>query len=425
MKLLSSAKSLSIALLISVIAGTTSGCVSSDVAYCDISTQEVAQSAPVQVAAVLAPTDNFIDFSSIISASAPDVKADLGGNLSKSSLRDAIGRELSVVLADGTPSLVVKRAVKPVSEKPSDYDIQSAIESTFGVFKLVASCSAGDLKKASDQIETSPESDLLGSLGIAADQFNNPQAEHKIYILGNGIQTAGDALNMQEPGQFPKSEESARLLAEGLQNIGALPDLKGAHVYWYGLGQVDGKVQSLSQKARDSLVSFWQQVISLSGGVLTVDDIHGQVGTGVPNVKSIKISSISVLTCSVVRLYEKDGIEYQPDSASFVNQALAQKAAATIAHDFESKGCDEMTVTGYAAAGVDKATYDSKSSQIDSANSALTLKRAKAFATLIKASGYSGSIKTSGAGTCGTEWGQDGKALEALQKLCRRVEVSN
>lgn len=411
-------------LLATVTALQLSGCASAEMKYCTMSNQVSSSSTTMQVAAVVSPTNNFVNFDSILTASESSVKVDLGGSLEKSQLSEAIGRELSVVLADGVPQLAIKRNVKPATETPSEYDITSAIDSTFGIFNLVAKCAAGDLKKETDQLPADAEIDLLGALAIAADQFTDPAAEHKLYILSNGIQTAGD-LKMQEPGQFPKSDESVRLLADGLDNIGALPDLKGAEVYWYGLGQVDGVNQSLSQKARDSLVAFWQQVIARSNGVLKVENIFGQIGTGAPHSNAISVSKIEVATCQVVRLYEENGIEFAADTSNFIDRAAAQKTASELAETFMSKGCDEITVTGYAAAGVDQSAYKAKSTAIDSTNAKLTLKRAEAFAALLKIGGFKGSITSKGGGTCGTEWAASGKADAELQRLCRRIEVSN
>ena len=390
---------------------------------CELDNQASTQAPPIQVSAVLAPTSNFVDFESIIRAAESSVKDDLGSNLPDERLEESIGSELSIVVADGVPQLAVKRTVKPLGD--AAYDRRSAIDATFGTYNLVAQCSAGELKNDTDQIETQPESDLLAALSIAADQFTDEQTTKHIYILGNGIQTTG-AIKMQEEGQFPKSEKYAIQLAQGLESIGALPNLHGARVSWYGLSQVDGDFQTLDQKARDSLVFFWQQIIQRSNGTLAVEDIHLQVGTGVPSEKAIPVTAASVKNCGlVVTLYESDGVNFKPDSNKFVDLAMAKKAAAAVVKQFMDAGCEELTVHGYAAAGVDKEDYLTNQNQIDKTNKSLTKSRAKAFAALLKSAGFKGEISNEGLGTCGTEWRTDGTASEDLQLLCRRVEVSN
>jgi hypothetical protein len=397
-----------------------------DEKHCSIVNNAPEEVIPSQIAAVIAPTNNFVDFETIITASQSSISEDLGSNLSKSEIKNAIGRELSIVIADGVPQLASKRTVKVASDTPSDYDIRdAAITAAFNSFGLVSRCSAGKLKKTTDQIETQAESDLLAGLSIAADQLTEESADKKIYVLANGLQTAG-AIKMNEPGEFPKSEAYATQLAQGLEDIGALPDLHGTRVIWYGLGQVDGDHQVLSQKAKDSLTYFWQEVISRSNGVLVTDDIYGEIGSGKPDANAIKVSNLAVTECKLlVKLYEDDGVEFKPDSSVFVDSGKAKDAAKMVADSFKKAECDELTIHGYAAAGVDKATYDSKKSDIDETNKTLTLSRAKAFAALVKRAGFTGTINTEGVGTCGTEWNKTGKIAPELQKLCRRVEVSN
>jgi len=387
--------------------------------YCEMSVQKSPEVIPSQTVAVLAPTDTFVDFETVITAAETDVKATLGGSLPASRLKEAKGREFAVVLADGNPRMLSKLSVQPMGD--AEYDITSAIDSTFGIFRLANNCSAGGFKRPSDQVDTKPESNMLKALSIAADQLTISSGPKKIYILGNGIQTAG-AIEMQTLGSFPKSQTTASLLAKRLQAAGAIPDLGGAEVYWYGLGQVDGVNQSLSEKSVTSLTSFWTEVISLGHGKLM--DVCGQCGAGTAHPQAIPVTSVVIPECKT-RLYESDGVEFKPDSATFTSMTQAVAAAKSISANFKSKGCDEIAVTGYAAAGVDKPTYDKKKKTIDATNKTLTKSRAAAFAKLIGQAGFTGPIISIGGGTCGSEWTDSGKVDVDLQKLCRRVEVTN
>ena len=387
--------------------------------YCQLSVQKSPQNIPSQTVAVLAPTNTSVDFETLITAAETDVKATLGGSLSGDNLKGANGREFSVVIADGNPKMLSKLSVQPMGE--AEYDITSAIDSTFGIFKLANNCSAGGFKREKDQVKTTPESNLLKALSIAADQLTITSGPRKIFVLGNGIQTAG-AIEMQTPGSFPKTTSSASLLAKRLKASGEIPDLNGAEVYWYGLGQVDGENQALSESAATSLTSFWKQVIALGNGKLV--EVYGQVGAGSPHPQAIPATAIVLPECKT-RLYESDGVEFKPDSASFTNTKQAIAAAKQISANFKNKGCDEIAVTGYAAAGVDKPTYLKKKAKIDATNKTLTKNRAAAFGRLIREAGFTGPIVSIGGGTCGSEWTPSGKVDVDLQKLCRRVEVAN
>jgi hypothetical protein len=387
--------------------------------YCDLNVQKSPVEIPAQTVAILAPTDNFVDFITLVTRSETEVKESLGGNLASDDLEEAIGREFSVVLADGRPQMLAKRSVQPLGE--SEYDITSAVDSTFGIFRQANKCAAGGLKRPQDQVETKEGSNILKALSIAADQLTI-DGPKKIFILSNGIQTEG-AIEMQEKGMFPKSEASAKLLAQGLNAIGEIPDLQGAEVYWYGLGQVDGVNQELSEKSAKSLQSFWRQVITYANGDLK--EVCAQCGAGDPHRLAIPVPTFEVKTCSLIKLYEEDGVEFLPNSATFKNLSKAKTTAKNMSTQFQSKGCDEMTITGFAAAGVDKVEYQKGKTRIDSTNKNLTKKRAAAFASLVRAAGYKGSISSAGAGTCGTEWTGAGKVDKDLQRMCRRVEVSN
>jgi hypothetical protein len=412
-----------------LVTGNLAGCRTPEAAdgsntnYCKDTSDSGTSNPPTEIVSVIAPTSTFVNFSTIITASEEDVKNELGFNLGDDELKRAVGRELSVVVADGSPKLAALRVVDLGGGDVSD--IESEIKTTFRAFNDVAECAAGDNKRKYDQISTTEESDILGGLAIAADQFSSSDSKKIIYVLANGLQTAG-SIKMQDSGQFPKSEKYATQLAKSLSGKGALPDLRGATVIWYGLGQVNGKDQKLDQKARDSLKFFWQEVIRLSNGDLSDANTHGQVGTGDPNPNAISSSIVNVATCPLlITLYERDGVQFQPNNAVFVDEASAIKKAKDVASSFTRENCDELTVHGYAAAGVDKLAYESKQASIDTKNKSLTLSRAKAFAALVKKAGFKGIINTEGVGTCGTEWTPTGAVDSKAQKLCRRVEVSN
>ena len=387
--------------------------------YCALAVQKSPDLIPSQTVAILAPTDTFVDFETVITASETEVKATLGGSLPKAQLKEAKGREFSVVLADGNPRMLSKLSVQPMGD--AEYDITSAIDSTFGIFRLANNCAAGGFKRPNDEVETKPESNILKSLSIAADQLTIASGPKKIFILGNGIQTAG-AIEMQTLGSFPKSKTTATLLAKRLKASGEIPDLGGAEVYWYGLGQVDGVNQSLSEKSRTSLEAFWREVIALGHGKLM--EVCGQCGAGSAHPQAVKVTAVVIPECKT-RLYESDGVEFKPDSATFTSMSEALASAKSISAAFKSKGCDEIAVTGYAAAGVDKPTYEKKKKSIDATNKTLTKSRAAAFGRLIREAGFSGPIVSVGGGTCGSEWTPSGKVDLDLQRLCRRVEVTN
>jgi len=389
---------------------------------CKFISEESSDNPKEQISVVLAPTSNFVDFESILTRAITPMKKILNTVEPGGVHSDVLGRELTVVLADGDPELVVRSTVIAV-ENPSDLDIDRSVKSVYDVPEVVASCAAGKLKKPEDQIKTSEQSDLLNGLKIASDQLTS-SASRTIFVLGNGIQTEG-AILMQDSDTFPKNNSAAKRLAKALDQRGAIPDLTGVTVNWYGLGQVGGELQKpLPLASVSALETFWREIIRLAGG--TVGEIFSQVGSGSPNQNSIVVDTVGIKSCPLtVKLYESDGVEFKPNRASFVSLGKAQTAATKTVKQFKAQGCSSLTVTGFAAAGKDKNAYLKAKSQIDKTNKSLTAKRAKAFGALLEDAGFSGDLEYVGGGTCGTEWNPDGKAVQDLQRLCRRVEVTN
>lgn len=390
---------------------------------CLFSQDSVATSNTSETAVIFAPTANFVDMSSITARAATSIKSELGSDLLKSDDRVlALGRGLSLVVADGDPQLVSHKVVKVAEGANEEMDIERAIDSVYGNFNLAANCSAGDLKKADDQIPTSSQSDMLKALFVASDQVTNAETK-TIYVLGNGIQTSGSIL-MQEEGTLPSDESEAKELARELYDRNEIPDLTGITVNWYGMGQVDGDLQKpLPLTMAKALESFWTEVVELGGGA--IGEVCGQCGSGLPHINSIPVDLVPVNECPItVKLYDSDGVEFKPDSSDFVDSTKAKAAARKTVTEFKSKkGCSSLTIRGIAAAGVDRDLYIEKRIEIDETNLTLTKLRAQAFGKLLKDAGFSGPLTFVGGGTCGTEWSSKGIAVSDLQKICRRVEV--
>jgi hypothetical protein len=375
-----------------------------------------------QIAVILAPTNSFVDMNAVITRAKTDITSALGSNLSDSEIKLAENRELSVVIADGNPKLIVHLKVGKVSGL-ADTARRTISQTLFGSIEKVISCSVGEDKKPTDQVETSPEVDYLKSLDVASAQLTST-GQKDIFVLGNGIQTFG-AIQMQDKDLFPRNDKQANKLARALDLSNSLPDLTGVRVHWFGLGQVDGEYQKpLSLGYQKGLITFWNKVVSLRGGKLI--ETCTECGSGKPSDSAIQVSKVVPSSCNlIVELYDGDGVEFKHDQSVFVSESKALSAAQRTVSKFKAKKCDSLTVTGYAAAGKDKSDYEASKSTIDAENKTLTEERASAFAVLLRQAGFQGEINFVGGGTCLTEWNEEGKTVESLQRLCRKVEVSN
>ena len=375
-----------------------------------------------QSAVILAPTSNFVSLESVVLRAKASVLETLGYNLGDDEINDARGRELSIIVADGNPTLVLHSSVS--SHADAAPDIRREIEETnYNKLNKVISCAVGELKQDGDQVETKAETDMLRALAIASSQLST-SGQKDLFVLGNGIQTIG-AIHMQEKGSFPTSGALAKKLARSLYLHGDIPSLNGVTIHWYGLGQVDGVNQpSLPLSSSNGLRSFWTEVAHLAGA--TLPDVCAECGSGKPSESAIQVSAVKAPPCNlIVELYENDGVEFEPDSDVFRSEDQARAAARSTVAKFKAKECASMTVTGYAAAAKDKKAYLADKENVDSKNDELTKRRATGFAVLLKSAGFDGQIKTVGGGTCGTEWDANGKVDKKQQRLCRRVEVIN
>ena len=373
-----------------------------------------------QIVAVFAPTDNFVEFDSIDEYAKPLISNALGSELDGDSVLEAVGNQLSLIVADGKPQLVSRTIVDPI-DPSNPNDTSRAIKGAVKPVKWLGGCIG------TSNVPVVAETDMLGALSLAAAQFSANASEHELFILGNGIQTS-EPFRMQED-QFPKTDKLALKFAQQLASVRALPDLRGARVHWVGLGQTNAAVQPMPESARKSLITFWTEVIRLSNGNLAAEDVQTQVGKGVAGENAIPVAkNFPIVVCDPITLTEGDGLGFTAGQSTFLNPSKAKAKAKELAAAFKAKGCT-MLLRGFAAPGVDKASYESDKTRIDGENLDLTRERANAFADLVRDAGFTDITVQSG-GTCTGEdlvasFNADGSANEAGQRNCRVVEVTN
>lgn len=390
--------------------------------------------ASTEVVVIVAPTSNFVDFQTVLDVTENDIKDSLGASLtSQEDLEKAVGNQLSMIVADGTPELISRSVVEPIDMNVDD--IKSAISGATKPVGLVASCAGGALAASGDKISTDSDSDLLKALVLAENQFTEGSQNKELYILGNGINTAG-VLKMQDPTEdgsgtvFPNSQKKAVEMAKNFYKSGYTPtDLMGANVHLIGVGQTDPDVQEVPEPARKALITFWSEIIRLSNGHLVEENIDPLPGKGKASPAAIKVpSGIPIVACAPITLRESDGITYKPGKADFVDKAAAKAKAEEVAELYSAKKC-AMSITGFAAPGTSKSKYENDKANIDANNLGLTKRRAQAFIDLLNSAGFTDVSIGSGGGTCVGDdltgsFKSDGSINETGQAKCRRVEIS-
>jgi flagellar motor protein MotB len=263
-------------------------------------------------------------------------------------------------------------------------------------------------------------------LEIAADSFGPAATSRTIFVMSNGIQTAGSfSLLDFELDKLAKQSQIDSFVS-ALKSQSALPDLGGAQVFWYGLGVVDQVNQpDLETRGVQILQNLWTSLIKASNGKISSTSFNNSIPFDAPLSSSIQVSAIDkpAKPCFIT-IREDDGLAFLPDKAKFISRSKAQETARQIAIQIGSSiNCQgPLQVTGYTASGVAKADYDSTAI---AANRSLSLSRAKSFIELLLQAGVTNELIAKGGGKGPIyDWNPDGTVNSDLQKQNRIVTVS-
>lgn len=382
------------------------GCVPEARLDCDVKFTDAENTPTSELAVVIAPTSNFVNFSDAYDASR--------GRLAK--LISESGTEVTTVLADGAPRQF-SQTITDYSGTDTESDREDVVDASLASIRRLYRC----VTEAPDGVfEVDPGSDMLAALSAAAAALDVAGAKHHIVVIGNGLQIGGQ-LPMQEIG-LPKSFDNAKTLVRQLKSDGALPDLNGATVDVIGIGMADGSVQpTLNQQSRDILEALWHLIIEESNGVS--GDFVAEIPADEPEANAIPTQNVdSVENACLFSIGAESGYEFKPDTASFIDEKQASDSASRIAENITSAGCSgTLVVTGYAASGVSKSEYaDNEQRTI-----ALSLRRAEAFEALLKRAGIANPIEAVGGGKGPfNDWNPDGSFNEKNGRKNRIVEIT-
>jgi outer membrane protein OmpA-like peptidoglycan-associated protein len=408
MKIRQTLKPASIALISAVL---LSGCsIFPDVVVnCDPGQAENDSSIKVDVVAVLAPSANFTEFDIPLRV----VQADLVNTLGWK------GSRLSTVLADGAPE--IKKSVL-IKGRDNQGDGEILVSQNTNQLTTVYSCAVQDPElQYSGSYTITPETDFLQGLTVAARAFDvqAPGSEKIVIVVGNGIQSVGQ-INFTEDG-IPTIDAIPGII-EALKTGGVLPDLQGARVDWFGLGQTDGVAQEkLNQQSQDSLLAFWEAVVIASNGRLGTFQL--ELVSGTPREGSIPVTPITALpdACINMTLTTESGFNFKPDTAIFIDRNQAVEAAQKIADELASKpDCTGgITVKGYTSSGVSEDEYKPEDDLV------LSKQRADAFAELLVQAGVTVEIVSEGGGKGpNNDWNPDGSYNEDVGITNRIVVIT-
>ena len=362
-----------------------------------------------EVGVVLAPSDTFVRFPNAIDSATADL----------TSLLNKDGAQVATVLADGSPQ---QRALGWVdfSKAVFEADREKSLNRALGKIRITYSCSVMSREQNQTAIKTTPGADYLAALAMTAGTFTHPGSERSIVVLGNGLQDLGQ---VDLTKGLPQDSSAAKSVADTLKAAGALPDLTGVKVYWFGLGQVDGvKQKPLHPIASKALETLWTELIKAAGGELV--KVVKTIPYADPVSTSVQAKAIEVpAPPCVFMLTSDDGFNFKPDSADFLDAAKAKQGADNMAAEIAKSNCSgPLYVVGYAASGVDKRDYNAAAAAKVKSISAT---RAIAFKGLLEKAGVAIKLVPVGAGKGPTnDWDLSGKFIEEMGKQNRFVEIT-
>jgi hypothetical protein len=361
-----------------------------------------------EISVVIAPNLGFVDFENAMASSLPKIQELFNDNKNA---------KFSVVLADGNPEIESSSLIEVEKFGYTQTDRDEEVENAISEISKVYRCALG-LDGVSSS--SSSESDLTLALSKAAGFFETDGAKRDIFVLSNGISTAGQ-VNFTNDGV--PSLDTYTSMVDQYDQQSALIDLRGAGVTWIGLGQTDDNHQEkLGTQSIDALVGFWKLVVERSNGVAD-SVIDGNIVAGTPNPNSLRISEVGTSftkSCIEEELGENQGLIFVGNKTDFEFPSVAKASIEEVARKIIDSGCvGEIVVTGYVASNKDEADFDRIG------DVPLSLARANVVKSLLGEYGVTAKIETIGAGWGGTpDWDLNGKFDYDLGRENRIVKIA-
>jgi outer membrane protein OmpA-like peptidoglycan-associated protein len=391
-----------------LLSSSLAACAQGPQASCEFSRIEGAADVSKEISVVIAPNLSFVDFENVMASSLPKIQQRFEDNKNAT---------LSIVLADGNPEIESSALIEVEEFGYTQTDRNEEVENAISEISKVYRCALG-LDGVSSS--SSPESDLSLALAKASGAFESDETQKDIFVLSNGISTAGQ-INFINDGVPSLESFSGKVDQYATQN--ALVDLKGSNVTWIGLGQTyDINQENLGTQAIEALTDFWRLVVEKSGGVASSINA-GNVVNGAPHPNSLEISKVGTnfeKVCINEELGEDQGLVFVGNKTDFVEPSVAKASIEAIAKKINDSGCvGKIVITGYVASNTDQDTFDGIG-DID-----LSQRRADVVGDLLRTYGVSAEIEAIGAGWGGNpDWDSAGKFDDELGEDNRIVTIT-
>lgn len=319
-----------------------------------------------------------------------------------SAIDDHMGGTFYVISADGVPRLVA--SIDSTSTRQDDTEKED-----YEVSVLAAMLTPAE----------TPESDMLSALSLAANSLAHASGDRTILVVDSGMSTAG-AMAFQNTGLLePHADVDA--MVERVRSAGALPDLTGVTVRWFGLGSVEDPQPLLDTAAKSRLKNLWTKLITAANGEVVFDDTPMMKVTGddlptVPEVTPVPVGAFELGAAPSLEMSLPDTeVGFEADVDVLRNEEVAKSRIQEAAAQIRSSGVSEVRVTGCTSSwGTAEHRQD------------LSERRAEVVAGLLENNGVKVTSITGRGYECPhqvVDTNADGTPIEELMAVNRRVII--
>ncbi|MGH3277503.1 MAG: OmpA family protein [Streptosporangiaceae bacterium] len=232
------------------------------------------------------------------------------------------GKTVTLVRLDGRPKVVFSQAVSPGANSQLT---KQARDAYVGHLNQVL---GGTAQSATDIRAQAPQADLLDALAIASSTV---PSGGNVIVMDSGLQTT-------EPLDFRTGllSDDPQSIVEFLRQAKELPDLKGRHVYFVGLGWTASPQPTLSIADRARLAAIWYHIATAAGANCVAIDQTANTRSAVPDRPPVAVVTPppppgSLRPCSVISLGDANHVGFLFDSTTFRDPSGARATLRQIA----------------------------------------------------------------------------------------------
>jgi OOP family OmpA-OmpF porin len=297
-------------------------------------------------------------------------------------MNSALGahQAITIVRLDGSPQVVFSQAFNPqgANSQMAKADMNTYVSNLNQIL-------AGTQQTATDVRAQAPQADVLDALAVAASEV--PRGGNVI-VMDSGLQTTA-------PLNFTTGllNDDPQTIVDYLKSAGELPDLRGRHVYFSGLGWTASPQPTLDVNNRNKVVAIWARLAMAAGASCVNAAPNADTEEAVPGRPPVAIvtpppSAPPPGACSTTDLGDANNVGFDFDSTTYRDPGGAHATLQKLANVMLRTG-ESLTLTG--------ATSSEGTGQY---NLQLSLERATAVKSTLVGMGIDGSrITTHGDGS--------------------------